>query len=139
MAHSGICRKTIGSRSLGLVLIFGSLLTTPVHAQGLDGEAVRQLALRGVWEAEHAEYGLWTWNVDGTVCLRVGAKEGDCADTGTWTITDNVLCYELTWWGESVDERKSCFTVQPIDEGRYETIFHGGAMASRMFVFKIVD
>ena len=138
MTHIRI-HETMRVRLFGLVLMLGSLLALPVHAQGLDGEAVRQLALQGTWEAEHAEFGLWTWNSDNTVCLRVGARDGDCADTGTWTITKNVLCYELTWWGESAGERKNCFTVQPIDEGRYETIFHGAPMVSRMFVFKVLN
>jgi len=126
-------------KSFPILLVLGSLIVLPAHAEELGGEAVRQLALQGTWETEHAEYGSWTWSADNTVCLRVGAKDGDCADTGTWTITNNALCYELTWWGESAGERKNCFTVQPIDEGRYETIFHGAAMISRMFVFKVLD
>ena len=134
-----VIRNTMRARSLGLTLLLGSLLTVPVHAEELDGEAVKQLALQGAWEAEHAEYGFWNWSEDGTVCLRVGSKDGKCADTGTWNIADNVLCYEFTWWGETVGERKGCFTVQPIGEGRFETLFHGGPMVSRMFAFKVLE
>jgi len=138
MTHPKI-QKVARSLSLGLGLSLGSFFVVPAQAQELDGEAVKQLALKGTWEAEHAEYGLWNWNDDGTVCLRLGNKDGDCADTGTWTISDNVLCYELTWWGETVDERKNCFTVQPLDGGRFETLFHGGVMVSRMFDFEVLE
>ncbi len=124
---------------LGLALLVFSAFWSAAPAQELDGKALEGLALQGIWEAEHAEYGYWSWSDDGTICLRVGGKDGDCADTGTWNIADNVLCYELTWWGETVGERKSCFTVQPLDDGRYETLFHGGAMVSRMFAFKVLE
>lgn len=134
-AFKGIAR----SLSFGLIWLSGPFLVVPALAQELDGEGVRRLALEGIWEAEHAEYGFWSWNEDGTVCLRVGNKDGDCADTGTWEITENILCYELTWWGESVGERKSCVTVKPIGDSRFETLFHGGAMVSRMFAFKVLD
>ncbi|MBS9716284.1 hypothetical protein ACFFUT_11380 [Pseudohalocynthiibacter aestuariivivens] len=111
----------------------------PALAQELDGEALKKLALGGIWQAEHAEYGLWNWNDSGSVCLRVGSTDGDCFDTGTWEITDNVLCYELTKWGESTGERVNCFTVAALDDNRYETLFHGGAMISRMFAFKVLE
>ena len=111
----------------------------PAAANELEDEALRALALQGMWATEHAEYGFWSFKEDGTVCLRIGSKDGDCADTGTWTVDGKVLCYELTWWGESVGERKSCFTVQPVDGTRYETLFHGGAMVSRMFAFEVLE
>lgn len=125
--------------SLAVVLLAFSAIPSPAEAEGLDGKALEKLALQGMWEAEHAEYGLWNWNDDGTVCLRVGSKDGECADTGTWSVGDNVLCYELTWWGETAGERKNCFTVQALDDGRFETLFHGGVMVSRMFVFKVLE
>ena len=122
---------------LFLTVVLGALC--PAMAQELDGEALEKLALEGVWEAEHAEYGFWNWNDGGSVCLRVGSADGDCFDTGTWEINDNVLCYELTTWGESVGERVNCFTVSALDGNRYETLFHGSAMVSRMFAFKVLE
>jgi hypothetical protein len=124
--------------SLATLLLATSALLSPLPAQELDGNALEKLALQGTWEAEHAEYGFWNLSDDRTVCLRVGSRNGKCADTGTWNIADNVLCYEFTWWGETVGERKGCFTVQPIGDGRFETLFHGGPMVSRMFAFKVV-
>ncbi len=124
---------------LVLSLTVASGVMRPATAQELDGEALKKLALGGVWQAEHAEYGLWNWDDSGSVCLRVGSADGDCFDTGTWEITDNVLCYELTAWGESVGERVNCFTVNALEDNRYETLFHGGAMVSRMFAFSVLE
>jgi len=114
-------------------------ILSPAQAQELDGTAIMKLALQGTWETEHAEYGYWSWAEDKTVCLKLGSPEENCADTGTWDISDNAVCYELTWWGESVGERKTCFTVKQHGNGRYETIFHGTTMASTMYFFKILE
>jgi hypothetical protein len=130
----GLFRAAIGAVA-SLLLVPATLV--PVLAQALDGDALRVLALRGTWKAEHPEYGFWTWDKNGTVCLRVGTQEGDCADTGTWEINENALCYELTWWGESAGERINCFTVSAIDGQRFETLFHGSTMVSRMFAFAV--
>ncbi len=138
MAFSAV-RNIVVKFLLVIFLTAASPFLIPAHADDLDGEALNDLALRGQWQAEHAEYGFWTWSEDGAVCLRVGSRDGECADTGTWKIADNVLCYELTWWGESVGERASCFTVQALGDDHFETLFHGGAMVSRMFAFKVLD
>ena len=133
----------IGKISFSVILVMfltvASGVMHPAMAQEIDGEALEKLALGGVWQAEHAEYGLWNWDDSGSVCLRVGSADGDCFDTGTWEITDNVLCYELTTWGESVGERVNCFTVNALEDDRYETLFHGGAMVSRMFAFNVLE
>ena len=111
---------------------------TKATAQELSGTALRELALSGTWQADHAEYGYWRWGEDASLCLSLEGPEGDCADSGTWTVDNNVMCYALTWWGSSVGENEGCFTVQPIENGRYETLFHGGVMVSRMFAFDVV-
>ncbi len=125
--------------SLGLMLTLGLLAKSPAEATELDGAAIPKLALQGIWIAEHPEWGNWSWNKDETVCLRVGETEGKCADTGTWVINDNVICYELTWWGEASGVRKNCFTAQAPGDGRYETLYHGGAMVSTMFFFRVLE
>ena len=130
-----------GKRLAGLGLIFtlGLLANSPAEAQELDSAAIQNLALQGTWEAEDPEWGNWSWNKDETVCLRVGDTEGKCADTGPWVINDNVICYELTWWGETVGDRKNCFTARAHGDGRYETLYHGGAMVSTMYFFKVLE
>ncbi len=131
----------LGKRLVGLALMLtlGLLASSPAAAQALDGNAIQKLALQGTWAAEYPEWGNWSWNKDETVCLRVGGTEGKCADTGTWVINDNVICYELTWWGEAVGDRKNCFTAQALGDGRYETLYHGGAMVSTMYFFKVLE
>jgi hypothetical protein len=131
--------KICWSVVLVMFLTVVSGVMRPVLAQELDGDALIKLALGGTWQAEHAEYGLWSWNDSGSVCLRVGSADGDCFDTGTWQVNDNVLCYEMTTWGESVGERVNCFTVAAMGDNRYETLFYGGAMVSRMFAFKVLE
>ena len=125
--------------SLGLMLTLGLLAYSTAEAQELDKAAIQELVLRGTWVAEVSEVGNWSWNNDKTVCLRIGDIGGKCADTGTWAIKDNVICYELTWWGESNDDRKACFTVQAHGDGRYETLYHGGAMVSTFYYFKVLE
>jgi hypothetical protein len=125
--------------SLGLMVTLGLLANSPAEAQALDGTAIQKLALQGTWVAEHPEFGNWSWNKDNTVCLRLSDTQGNCADTGTWVINDNVICYELAWWGKSTGVRKNCFTVQALGDGRYETLYHGGAMVSTMHYFKVLE
>ena len=105
------CNRGKRLASLGLILTLGLLANSPAEAQELDSAAIQNLALQGTWAAENPEWGNWSWNKDETVCLRVGDTEGKCADTGTWVINDNVICYELTWWGGTVGDRKNCFTA----------------------------
>ena len=124
---------------LGLIIALGLFANSPAEAQELDSTAIQKLALQGTWAAEDLEFGYWSWNKDETVCLRVGDTEGKCADTGTWVINDNVICYELTWWGETVDNRKNCFTAQALGDGRYETLYHGGAMVSTFYKFEVLE
>ena len=122
-----------------LILTLGLLANSPAQAQELDSAAIQNLALQGTWAAEHPEWGNWSWNKDETVCLRVGDTEGKCADTGTWKINDNVICYELTWWGKASGVRKNCCTVQAHGDGRFETLYYGGAMVSTMFFFEVLE
>lgn len=137
--QSKLCNRRKRLASLGLMLALGLLANSPAEAQQLDRAAIQNLALQGTWAAEDSEWGNWSWNKDETVCLRIGETEGNCADTGTWVINENVVCYELTWWGESSGVRKNCFTAQALGDGRYETLYHGGAMVSTMFFFKVLE
>ncbi len=133
------CSRGKRLASLGLILTLGLLANSPAEAQELDSAAIQNLALQGTWAAEDPEWGYWSWNNDETVCLHLGDTEGKCADTGTWVINDNVICYELTWWGESVGDRKVCFTAQALGDGRYETLYHGGAMVSTFYKFEVLE
>ena len=125
--------------SLGLMLTLGLLANSPAEAQALNGTAVQRLALQGTWAAEDAEFGYWSWGADNTVCFRLHNQTGDCADTGTWRINDDVMCYELTWWGKSIGIRTNCFTVHVLGDDRYEALYHGGAMVSTFIHFGVLN
>ena len=127
--------KHLSSSGLALVL----LISTQAAAETLDSAALEKLALQGTWVAEPPESGNWSWNKDKTVCLRIWDTEGNCADIGTWVINNNVICYELTWWGKSNGNRKACFTTQALGGGRYETLYHGGAIVSSFYYFKVLE
>jgi hypothetical protein len=107
--------------------------------QELDGSAVEKLALRGIWAAEENSYGYWKWNEDGSVCLRLHEPGGDCADTGTWAIDGNFICYELEWWGEAYGQRDACLSVVAHDGTPYEVLFQGDALVSTMFHFTVLE
>jgi hypothetical protein len=121
--------------SLGLMLTLGLLANSPAEAQALNGTAIQKLALQGTWLADRMGRHYWSWGADNTVCLRYFNETGDCADTGTWTINGDVMCYELTWWGEAGGVKVNCFTVHALGDGRYEARYHGGAMVSTFIHF----
>ena len=125
--------------SLGLVLTFCLFANSKAEVQALNGTAVQKLALQGTWLADRMGRHYWSWGADNTVCLRYFNETGDCADTGTWTINGDVMCYELTWWGESYDVRTNCFTVHVLSDDRYEALYHGGAMVSTFIHFGVLN
>jgi hypothetical protein len=125
--------------SLALMLTLGLFANSPAETPALDGAAIQKLARQGTWVAEHAEFGNWSWGADNTVCFRLANPIGDCADAGTWTVNGDVMCYELTWWGESGGIKANCFTVHALGDGRYEARYHGGAMASTFINFKVLN
>ncbi len=71
--------------------------------------------------------------------FRLLDQNGDCADTGTWTINGDAMCYELTWWGETEGDRTNCLTVHALGDDRYEALYHGGAMVSTFIHFKVLE
>ena len=125
--------------SLGWAITLGLLTSTSAVAQALDGAEIKELALGGTWAAEETDMGYWNWSEDDTVCLRVFGAEGDCADTGTWSIDGDVMCYELKWWGQGDGYRINCFTVVALGDDRYEALYHGGAMVSTFIHFAVLE
>lgn len=65
---------------------------------------------------------VWDFLKDGSVCARPGAsKVGDkCFDKGRWAIRGNVLCWDLTWFGDSVGLKSTCSTVWKVGPERIE-------------------
>ena len=132
------CNRGKRLASLGLILTLGLLANSPAEARELDGTAIQKLALQGTWAAQDG-WGYWNWKEDNSVCIRLFEKDTKCTDTGTWSINDNAICYEFTWWGKPFDVRINCFTVHAFGDDRYETLYHGGAMVSTFFKFKLLE
>lgn len=65
---------------------------------------------------------VWDFRKDGSVCARAGAsKVGDkCFDEGRWAVRDNLLCWDLRWFGESIGIKSKCSTVWKIGPERME-------------------
>jgi hypothetical protein len=123
------------------MLALSLIANSPAVAQALDGPAIQKLALQGVWVADN-DWGNWSWSDDNTVCLRkldLIEKSGKCTDTGTWSITGDVMCYKLTWLWKSNGVNDNCFTIQALKDGRYEALFHGGAMVSTFIKFEVLN
>ena len=97
---------------------------------------MHKLASQGTWVAEN-DWGYWNWNDDQTLCLRVYSSEGDCSDTGGWRIENDVLCYELEWWGEAYGLRKACLEISPLGDGRYDVRAHGSPVDKSIFAFRV--
>jgi hypothetical protein len=112
-------------------LMLAGLIASPAMAQdkakdtratALDAKAVKTLVANRVWQVTRPRgpgYDYWSWNSDGSVCLRLGEKSGKCADTGRWRLEGERFCYELTWWGESYGLKSSCFRISDQGRGRY--------------------
>jgi hypothetical protein len=138
-----ICPNTRRALAMYLVVaMFSILMIQPaasVEPQALNKDALTKLALQGTWQARSA-YGHWSWSEDNSVCLRLLGLNEDCSDTGTWKIDEDVLCYELTWWGESYQMRKNCFTVVALDGGRYEALYHDSKLDYSVFInFEVLE
>ena len=126
-------------KCLGLILALGLFSISQAAAETLDGDAVKKLALQGMWVSDDKNYGNWSWNQDNSVCLRLVTKKGDCADTGTWKIDGNLICYKLSWWGKSYDINSQCVSIKTLGNGRYEALYDGGAMVSTFIKFTVSD
>lgn len=65
---------------------------------------------------------IWDFRKDGSVCARiVGAKRRDkCADEGKWTVSNNMLCWDLPSIGRSLGTNPACSTARQPQPDRLE-------------------
>jgi len=131
----------IHSRLLIVLMISFFAMCAGLHAEQatLGAEAAKSLISGHTWRQPqpHGSAILhWSWNSDGSVCLRTEGATGKCADTGRWKLEGGRLCYELTWWGESIGRKSTCFRVS--DEGgkRYKALEDNGFT---LFEFSVVE
>ena len=142
MLKTRICSNTHRALAMYLVVAMFSILmiqpATSAEPQALNTDALTKLALQGTWQTKR--FGLWSWGEDNSVCLRLLGLNEDCSDTGNWKIDDNVLCYELTWWGKSYGIRKNCFTVVALADGKFEALYHDSKVEQSMFInFEVLE
>ena len=112
--------------------------TAYASEETLDNSALNSLALSGIWEAQERDMGYWSWNDDQSVCLRIFGPTDDCADKGTWSVSEGVLCYEIGWWGDVYGHRDNCFTVIDLGDGLYDARFHT-EIGSRFITFRVLE
>lgn len=131
LIHRATRITSVGTAIAVATLMLAGLIASPAMAQDkakatkaatLDANAVKTLTANRVWQVKRPRgpgYDYWSWNSDGSVCLRLGEKTGKCADTGRWRLEGERFCYELTWWGESYGLKSACFRISDQGQGRY--------------------
>lgn len=95
----------------------------------LDAKAAASLLSDRLWHLKPtgaASVYYWTWKSDKTVCVRFEEQSTKCDDTGRWKFDGDHVCYELTWWGESLGFRSDCFRIVDRGKGSYEAIEDNG-------------
>lgn len=121
---------TIQSRLLfSLAISFLMLCAASQAADAtLDAKAVQTLASGRMWRAKFyfPSPTYWSWKPDGTFCLRLENGTGDCADTGTWKLDGDRLCYRTTWWGQTTGLGAGCIRVVALGKDNYDAIQDNG-------------
>ena len=105
----------------------------------LDAKAAKSLISGHTWRQPqpHGNAILhWSWNSDGSVCLRTEGATGKCADTGRWKLDGGRLCYDLTWWGKSIGRDSACFRISDKGGKRYEALQDNGLT---LFEFSVIE
>ena len=111
------------------LLAAAMVLAVEVAAETLDADAARKLTSERTWRQKPPSgpgYNYWTWNADGSVCLRLEDRKSKCADSGRWKLEGGRLCYELTWWAKSYGMTAACFRVSSAGQGRFEALQDNG-------------
>lgn len=122
-----------------LFLFLAILVGFQARADNLDTDSTKKVLLDKTWAVEEFDgpgHYYWAWNSDGTVCLRLHDETGDCDDTGSWTMNDGRICYELGWWGKADGMISECLRVSEPDQDRYEALLDNGLT---LFKFSVLQ
>jgi len=97
----------------------------------MDAKAVRAVASGKTWQTKKVGgvatgYAWWSWQSDGSVCLRVDEPTGSCFDKGKWNLDGDRLCWQLEWHGSDLGLKSACVRVADQGKGRYLGIDEGG-------------
>jgi hypothetical protein len=71
---------------------------------------------------QSATTSIWDFRKDGSICARyVGAKRSErCAEEGKWTISNDMLCWDLPSIGKSLGTNPACSTASQAKPDRLE-------------------
>ena len=121
-----------------MILLFAPCAGLQAAATTLDAKAANNLISDRVWR-QQAAHGpgmiFWSWKSDGSVCLRTDEADTKCADTGRWTLENDRMCYELTWWGASMGRKSACFRIVDKGKNHFEALQDTGFT---LFEFSVV-
>lgn len=116
------------ARACLLVPLLCCAMSSPLAAT-LDSKTASALVSGRTWQLKKPRgpgYDYWSWNADGSLCMRLGEKTGNCADTGRWKLEGERLCYELTWWGAETKMKSACFRVSDLGKDHYGALQDNG-------------
>ena len=111
-----------------LLSLFGTVAfsQSPVSLSGSEITKLasgRSLAISFYGDpAVTATTSIWDFRKDGSICARyVGAKRGEkCAEEGKWTVSNEMLCWDLPSIGRSLGTTPACSTVSQLKPDRLE-------------------
>jgi hypothetical protein len=109
-------------RATQLVLL--SLVTTPTFSQspsslsGLELSKLvsgRSLAISFYGDPNNSvSTSIWDFRKDGSICARIigAGRREKCAEEGKWTISNDMLCWDLPTIGRSLGTNPACSTAK---------------------------
>jgi hypothetical protein len=125
-------------RALGTILLLLAALLS-AHAQSeLPSEQLKPLVSGRTWAiafygdlSDKMRTAYWDFQRDGRVCARLANNPpgSKCADTGSWRLDGDTLCWELSWFGKSDGFDKACGRARPSgDNYQFVNVKNGGSL-----------
>jgi len=106
----------------------------------VDADMVKALAVGHTWESKKLGgapgYAWWSWQSNGSVCLRLNENMGKCDDSGKWRVEGNRLCWQLDWFGATFGLQSTCVRIVVQGKDRYLGIDEKGSTLFDFIVLK---
>lgn len=116
-----------------------SLLSFPAAAEILDAKAARNLVSDRQWQQLRRTgvgYIYWSWKSDGSACVRLDTRTGECFDTGQWKLDGDRFCFEVKSYMKTEKANAACLRISDKGKGRYEALQDNGLT---FFEFSVVE
>ena len=132
-------------RNVILLVLFVSTVVFSAGAKDsdykfVDADMVKALAVGHTWESKKLGgapgYSWWSWQSNGSVCLRLNEKMGKCDDSGKWRLEANRLCWQLDWFGATFGQQSTCIRIAVQGKDRYLGIDEKGSALFDFIVLK---